>query len=121
MALVRTDLTPVSSQASGPRSWSYDTPDLLSVVEGTGYFDSAADILKDEDRIFVLSDSGGTPDHSIHVVTSIVLGVVTISASLQFAARDPANPDTAAAPLATLETEVNELKATLRKFGLIAP
>jgi hypothetical protein len=32
-----------------------------------------------------------------------------------------ANPDTSGAALAALETEVNQLKATLRAFGLIAP
>lgn len=31
-----------------------------------------------------------------------------------------ANPDTAGATLATLEAEVNELKAVLRAFGFIA-
>lgn len=35
-------------------------------------------------------------------------------------AQQPANPDTAAATLAALETEVNEIKATLRAYGLIA-
>lgn len=32
-----------------------------------------------------------------------------------------ANPDTSGATLGQLETEVNQLKAVLRTFGLIAP
>jgi hypothetical protein len=36
-------------------------------------------------------------------------------------ATQAANPDTSGAALAALETEVNQLKATLRAFGLIAP
>jgi hypothetical protein len=35
--------------------------------------------------------------------------------------KQAANADTSGAPLATLETEVNELKAALRSFGIIAP
>lgn len=36
-------------------------------------------------------------------------------------ATDAANPDTSGATLAALETEVNEMKASLRKTGIIAP
>ena len=39
---------------------------------------------------------------------------------VKLGAQAAANADTSGATLAAIETEVNELKATLRTFGLIA-
>lgn len=67
MSYSRAGLQRLGPQNSGaPSLWAYGTTDALTTVDGSGYFNDAADILQVGDFIFVASSS----TYGIHVVTS---------------------------------------------------
>lgn len=58
MALDRTKLQRVGPQNSNaPTVWTYSTSDALTTVDGSGYFNTAADLLQVGDWILVSSTS----------------------------------------------------------------
>ena len=66
MSYARAGLQRVGPQNSGaPTLWTYSTTDALTTVDGSGYFNDAADILQVGDFVFVASSS----TYGIHVVT----------------------------------------------------
>lgn len=88
MAYARAGLQRVGPQNTGaPTLFTYATTDALTTVDGSGYFDDAADILQVGDWIFVSSSS----TWGIHIVnantrdltaTPPVAGVVDVTNAL---------------------------------------
>ncbi len=71
MAFILQNLSSDASDA-GPtfNQYRYITADLLTVVRASGYFNDVIDTLKVNDQITIVSDTGGTPVHSINIVLS---------------------------------------------------
>lgn len=67
--------------------WNYVTDDTVAAVEGAGYFNDAADLLKVGDTIIVVAGMGGTMAGRIYYVASNANGVVAIAT---FSAPNPA-------------------------------
>jgi hypothetical protein len=57
--------------------WHYTTPD--SAVTGTGYFNSAASMLREGDLMIVNYDTDGTPATKFYIVTASDGSAVTVS------------------------------------------
>lgn len=65
--LTRSTLQRIGPQNSNaPTMWSYSTSDALTAVDGSGYFNGAADLLQVGDWIFVSS----TSTWGIHIVNA---------------------------------------------------
>ncbi len=63
--------------ANGFTLWHYKTPDPASAVDDTGYFNTAAGMLRVGD--FIFGNFGGTPGHGVMVVLSNAGGVVDVA------------------------------------------
>ena len=80
MAYSVTGLQPIGGQAkagNAPQMWSYTSADAIATVNTSGYFNSAADLLKVGDLIYVYDSS--TPTASLVVVLSNTGTVVDVS------------------------------------------
>ena len=80
MAYSVTGLQPIGGQAkagNAPQMWSYTSADAIATVNTTGYFNSAADLLKVGDLIYVYDSA--TPTASLVVVLSNTGTVVDVS------------------------------------------
>lgn len=77
MAYTASDLS-VLAYANNFTLWHYTTID--SSVEGAGYFNSAADMLRVNDLVIANIDTDGTPDTTFYVVTANDGSTVTIAA-----------------------------------------
>ncbi|MBL6934024.1 MAG: hypothetical protein ISR48_01290 [Alphaproteobacteria bacterium] len=114
MAYNSQDLS-VLAYANGFTLWHYkSTGDALSAIMAANYFDSATDMLRVGDSITVQDSSN---DIAIIRVSANSGGAVTV---VYATPQSAANADTSSADLATLETEVNEIKAALRSARIIA-
>ena len=60
--------------------WHYVTPDDSLAVEGAGYFNRAADMLRVNDLIITNVDTDGTPATTFYVVTANAGSSVTVAA-----------------------------------------
>jgi hypothetical protein len=69
----------VLGYANGFTLWHYSTPDPASTVDGAGYFNAAAEMLRVGDFILANTGQGGTPQHGIFVVASNQNGQVDLS------------------------------------------
>jgi len=80
MAYSVTGLQPIGGQAkagNAPQMWSYTSADAIATVNTSGYFNSAADLLKVGDLIYVYDSN--TPTASLVVVLSNTGTVVDVS------------------------------------------
>jgi hypothetical protein len=57
--------------------WHYTTAD--DAVTGTGYFNNAATMLRENDLMIVNYDTDGTPATKFYIVSDITDGVVTVT------------------------------------------
>ena len=73
MAYSVTGLMLVSGSKAGnaPQMWTYQSADAIGDIDGAGYFNSAASILKVGDLIYVYSGVGG----------SVAFGFVVVNAN----------------------------------------
>lgn len=80
MAYSVTGLQPIGGQSkagNAPQMWSYTSADAIATVNTSGYFNSAADVLKVGDLIYVYDSA--TPTASLVVVLSNTGTVVDVS------------------------------------------
>jgi hypothetical protein len=78
----------VLAYANGFTLWHYGTTDTAVDVDTTGYFNSAADMLRVGDMIIGNVDTAATPQAGIFVVRSNTAGVVNVSDLTTFGAVD---------------------------------
>ena len=76
MSLILHDLS-VLTYANNFTLWHYKTTD--SAVNGTGYFNNAADMIHTGDLIIASLDTDGSPSTKFYIVTDISSGVVTVA------------------------------------------
>lgn len=80
MAYSSTGLQPIGGQGkagTAPQMWSYTSADAIADVNTSGYFNSAADLLKVGDLMYVRDSA--TPTASLVIVLSNASGVVDVS------------------------------------------
>lgn len=69
----------VLGYANGFTLWHYATPDAASTVDGAGYFNAAAEMLRTGDFILANTGQGGSPQHGIFVVATNANGQVDLA------------------------------------------
>jgi hypothetical protein len=82
MAYSSTGLNLASGSKAGnaPQFWTYKTADIITAVDGSGYFNSAASLLKVGDLMYVHANSAGTtPTYGFVIVTSNTGTVVDVT------------------------------------------
>jgi hypothetical protein len=83
MAYSSTGLNVASASKAGnaPQIWTYKTTDLITAVDASGYFNSAASLLKVGDLMYVHANSAGTtPTFGFVIVTgNTTAGVVDVT------------------------------------------
>jgi outer membrane protein assembly factor BamB len=72
--------------ANGFTLWHYKTPDAATVVDGGGYFNEAASMLRVGDFVFANTSIGGTVASGVFIVRSNSGGVVDVSNITDFGA-----------------------------------
>lgn len=69
-----------SKAGNAPQFWTYKTADLITAVDGSGYFNSAASVLKVGDLMYVHANSAGTtPTYGFVIVTGNTGTVVDVT------------------------------------------
>jgi hypothetical protein len=69
-----------SKAGNSPQVWSYKTNDIITAVDGSGYFNSAASVLKVGDLMYVHANAAGTvPTFGFVIVTSNTGSVVDVT------------------------------------------
>ena len=58
--------------------WSYTSTDAVTAIDAAGYFNSASDVLKAGDLIYIVASTGGTATFSLAPVLTNASGVVDI-------------------------------------------
>ena len=89
MAYSVTGLQPIGGQSkagNAPQMWSYTSVDAIATVNTSGYFNSAADLLKVGDLMYVYDSN--TPTASLVVVLSNTGTVVDVSDGTAIAVTD---------------------------------
>ena len=84
-------LQPIGGQSkagSAPQMWSYTSEDAKTAIDAAGYFNSASDVLKVGDLIYVHASTAGTRTYSLHPVVSNASGVVDIGDGTAVSATD---------------------------------
>jgi len=76
----------VLGYANGFTLWHYATPDTAVAVDGAGYFNAAAEMLRVGDFILANTGQGGSPQHGIFVVASSLNGQVDLADLTPFGA-----------------------------------
>jgi hypothetical protein len=69
----------VLAYANGFTLWHYTSPDDGAVVDTTGYFNGAADMLRVGDMIFANVATSATPGAGIFLVNANAAGVVDVA------------------------------------------
>jgi hypothetical protein len=59
-----------SKAGNAPQIWTYKSDDLATDIDGSGYFNSAASILKVGDLMYIHADADSTATFGLAVVTS---------------------------------------------------
>jgi len=91
MAYNSTGLNLASGSKAGnaPQFWTYKTADLITAVDGSGYFNSAAALLKVGDLMYVHANAAGTvPTFGFVIVTSNTGTVVDVTNATALGAID---------------------------------
>lgn len=76
----------VLAYANGFTLWHYTTPDNVTTVDTSGYFNNAADMLRIGDMVLANVDTAGTPDAGVFLVRNNVNGNVDVSDLTAFGA-----------------------------------
>jgi len=87
MAYVSKDLS-VLAYANGFTLWHYTTLDLATVVDTTGYFNDASDMLRVGDIVVANVDTAGTPGGGMFLVNANATGIVDVADMTQIGATD---------------------------------
>ena len=69
----------VLGYANGFTLWHYATTDAAAAVDGAGYFNAAAEMLRVGDFILANTGQGGSPQHGIFVVATNANGQVDLA------------------------------------------
>jgi hypothetical protein len=80
MAYSATGLTPIGGQSkagNAPQVWAYTSADAIATVNTSGYFNSASDLLKVGDLMYIRDSA--TPTASLVIVLSNASSVVDVS------------------------------------------
>lgn len=75
MAFTIKNLQNLGGSGDAPKIWTYSTTDAKADIEGTGYFNTAADLLSVNDAIYVACSDANLFKH----VSAISAGVVTVA------------------------------------------
>jgi len=89
MAYSETGLQPIGGQAkagTSPQMWAYTSTDAIATVNTSGYFNSAADLLKVGDLMYI--HDSNTPTASLVIVLSNTGTVVDVSDGTTIAVTD---------------------------------
>jgi hypothetical protein len=86
MAFISANLNLVAGSKAGnaPQMWTYQTDD--ADVNGSGYFNAVAALLKKGDLVYAYCDVDGTPAYKMYVVTANTGTAVTVAQSMTVAA-----------------------------------
>jgi hypothetical protein len=68
-----------SKAGNAPQMWTYQSADAIGVIDGAGYFNSAASVLKVGDLMYVYSGVGGSAAFGLVVVNANSGTVVDVS------------------------------------------
>ena len=81
MAFTSENLNLVAGSKAGnaPQIWTYKSNDLAADIDGSGYFNSVAGLLKVGDLMYIHADADSTPAFGLAVVTSNTGTVVDIT------------------------------------------
>ena len=90
MAYSATGLMLVAGSKAGnaPQMWTYQSADAIGDIDGAGYFNSAASILKVGDLIYVYSGVGGSVAFGFVVVNANDGSTVDVSSVTAIGATD---------------------------------
>jgi|TARA_R100000315_G_scaffold61120_2_gene38972 hypothetical protein len=91
MAYAAAGLVPIGGQSkagNAPQIWAYTSTDAKTDIDASGYFNSASDLLKVGDLIYVHASTGGTRTYSLHPVVSNASGVVDVGDGTAISATD---------------------------------
>jgi hypothetical protein len=99
MAFARSGLTVVggSKKGAAPKMWLYKTADVVTTVDGAGYFDNGATTntgMRNEmsvgDLVYVHANSAGTtPTYGLMIVTQITAaGIIDVTNATALGATD---------------------------------
>lgn len=90
MAYSATGLMLVAGSKAGnaPQMWTYQSADAIGDIDGAGYFNSAASILKVGDLVYVYSGVGGSVAFGFVVVNSNDGTTVDVSSVTAIGATD---------------------------------
>jgi len=74
----------------GPTIWTYRTQDAAATVDTVGYFNGAADLLRNGDLIYraTIDANGVVQTAGFHTVNSIAAGVVDVTDTLALTMTD---------------------------------
>ena len=78
MAYKASDLS-VLAYANNFTLWHYTTVDTTLIIEGAGYFNSAADMVRVGDLLIINIDTDGTPATKFYIVTGNTGSSVTVA------------------------------------------
>ncbi|TVR97382.1 MAG: hypothetical protein EA406_09875 [Rhodospirillales bacterium] len=78
----------VLAYANGFTLWHYTTADPSTIVDTTGYFNAAADMLRVGDMILANVNTAATPDAGVFVVRTNAGGTVNVSDLTAFGTTD---------------------------------
>ncbi|EPY02649.1 hypothetical protein [Magnetospirillum fulvum] len=87
MAYLSKDLS-VLAYANGFTLWHYTTPDLASVVDTTGYFNPAAQMLRVGDIVIANVDTAGSMKAGLFLVSANANGIVDVNDLTQIGSAD---------------------------------
>jgi len=85
MAYQSKDLS-VLAYANGFTLWHYATADAADTVDGAGYFNAAADMLRVGDIIIANVETAATPKAGLFLVSQAASGVVDVNDMTQIGA-----------------------------------
>ena len=91
MAFSINGLNPIggnSRAGTAPQVWSYTSTDAGNTIRVAGYFNSAVDLLKVGDLMYIYHTTGGTAGYLLSPVVSNTGSVVDIADGLAIAADD---------------------------------
>lgn len=77
-----------SKAGNAPQVWTYQSADAIGDIDGAGYFNSAASILKVGDLIYVYSSVGGSVAFGFVVVNANDGSTVDVSSVTAIGATD---------------------------------
>lgn len=78
MAYIASDLS-VLAYANNFTLWHYTTTDTAATIQGAGYFNSAASMVRVGDLIIINIDTDGTPSTKFYIVTANSGSSVTVT------------------------------------------